>query len=76
MKKSLELAPEVLLLLPLNFLGAFYRKEFLSAHEPAALFVITPRPSFGKNKHGKKGTDSNEYAWFYWGPRWRGVHHL
>lgn len=76
LQRSLELAPEALLLLPLNFLGSKYRKGFLNTHEPAALFVITPRPSFGLNKHGRKGTDSNEYAWFYWGHRWQGVHHL
>lgn len=69
-------APEIMMLLPLNFLGSKCRRDWWRLHEPAALFVITPRPSFGLNKHGKKGTDSSEYAWFYWGERWVGVRHL
>jgi len=67
---------EFLFLLPLNFLGSIKRREWFISHEPSALFIITPRPSFGLNKHGKKGTDSNEYAWFFWGKRWSGIHHL
>lgn len=73
---AVEVAPEILFLLPLNFLGALYRREWFRAHEPNAIFVITPRPSFGLNKHGKKGTDANEYGWFYWGERWNGIRHL
>jgi hypothetical protein len=67
---AMDHAPEVLMLLRLNFLGSIKRREWLRTHEPSALFVVTPRPSFTGG-----GTDSCEYAWFYWGPRWRGIHH-
>lgn len=63
-------ANEVLLLLRINFLGSVVRREWLRQHEPAAIFVITPRPSFTGG-----GSDACEYAWFYWGSRFRGVHH-
>ena len=69
---ALAHAPEVMFLLRLNYLGASYRRDFFKAHEPAALFVITPRPAF----HGATSTDSCEYAWFYWGNRFSGINHL
>lgn len=73
---ALTLAPEVMMLLRLNFLGAVKRRDWWRKHEPAALFVLSSRPSFGKNKHGKRGTDATEYAWFYWGERFSGIRHL
>lgn len=73
---ALAHSSEFLFLLPLNFLGSIKRRDWLSRHEPNAIFVIVPRPSFGLNKHGKKGTDANEYGWFYWGGRWSGIKHL
>ena len=63
---------EVWMLLPLNFLGTETRRLWFMDNAPDALFVITPRPSFSETG----GTDSNEYAWFYWGHRWGGINHL
>lgn len=68
---ALTHSKEVMLLLRLNYLGATYRRDFFREHEPAALFVITPRPMF----HGATGSDACEYAWFYWGHRFTGIHH-
>lgn len=73
---ALTHAPEVMMLLRLNFLASQLRRPWWAVHEPDALFVLSERPSFGKNKHGRKGTDACEYAWFYWGSRFRGIHHL
>jgi hypothetical protein len=70
-RHAANLAPEVLMLLRLNFLGAVSRAEWFRAHEPSALFMITPRPSFTNGG----GTDSCEYAWIYWGTRFQGIHH-
>lgn len=69
-------APEVMMLLRLNFLGSQARRPWWATHEPDALFVLSQRPSFGKNKQGRKGTDACDYAWFYWGARFRGIRHL
>jgi hypothetical protein len=69
---ALSLAPEVMFLLRLNYLGARYRRDFFRAHEPSAIFVLSERPRF----HGASGTDACEYGWFYWGKRWRGIKHL
>jgi len=73
---SLAHATETMFLLPLNFLGSQKRAELFRRNEPDAIFVLSNRPSFGLNKHGKKGTDSNEYGWFYWGDRYKGIQHL
>lgn len=48
-------------LLPLNWFGSLKRNSFHKQHPPARLTVLTPRPSFTGN-----GTDSNEYAWWWW----------
>lgn len=68
---ALAHADEVMFLLRLNYLGATFRKSFFQAHEPAALFVLSDRPKF----HGASGSDACEYAWFYWGKRFTGIHH-
>ena len=70
LEHSLELAPEVMLLLRLNFLGSSKRRDFFRLNEPNAIFVITPRPSFSRG-----GNDSCEYGWFYWGRRYQGIKH-
>ena len=69
--KALTLAPEVWMLLRLNFLASKKRSAWFKTHEPAALFVLSSRPSFTDG-----GTDSCDYAWFYWGTRYRGIFHL
>ena len=69
---ALAVAPEVMLLLRLNFMGSQYRREFFQSHEPSALYVLSERPRF----HGASGTDACEYVWFYWGNRLSGIHHL
>lgn len=43
---ALDVAPEVMLLLRLGFLGSFERSRWLKANEPNALFVLSSRPSF------------------------------
>ena len=52
-------------LLRLNFLGAEYRQAWLQQHMPD-IYVLPNRPQFAKNKEGKWGTDSIEYAWMHW----------
>lgn len=32
----------------------------------ADIWMLSDRPAFGLNKHGKVGTDATEYAWFHW----------
>lgn len=56
----------VAMLLRVNFSGSQERYEWFKANEPS-VYVSSKRPSFGKNKEGKKGTDNSEYAWFFWG---------
>jgi hypothetical protein len=50
-------------LLRLSFLGSIDRRDWLAELRPN-LWVLPNRPCFGRNKHGKAGTDSAEYAWF------------
>lgn len=64
-------APEVLMLLRLNFLGAKKRYQWWRRNEPSAIFVLSERPDFTGG-----GGDSCEYAWFAWGIRYSGIHHL
>jgi len=71
-QRAVKLAPEVMLLLRLNFLSSQYRAAWFKQHEPDALFVLSRRPSFTNN--GK--TDSTDYAWFYWGSTLKGIHHI
>lgn len=68
---ALRLAPEVIMLLRLNFLGAQKRHEWWRHHEPNALYILSERPDFTGG-----GGDSTEYAWFVWGVRYSGIHHL
>lgn len=68
---ALVYSEEVCMLLRLNFLGAQKRRDWWMAHEPNALFVLSKRPDFTGD-----GGDSCEYAWFYWGNRFRGIRHL
>lgn len=65
---------EMWLLLRLNFLGSIKRGGWwMHGRNPNALFILTQRPRFAKNKHGKIGSDGTEYAWFYWGRRYDGI---
>ncbi|MDZ4346315.1 MAG: hypothetical protein U1E51_28205 [Candidatus Binatia bacterium] len=64
-------APEVMLLLRLNFLASKKRAAWFKANEPSALFVLSKRPDFTGG-----GGDSCDYAWFYFGNRFTGIHHL
>lgn len=74
---ALELTDEVSMLQRINWLGSQKRKAWWQAHQPAALFVLSKRPSFtDAGFTGKSGTNSCEYAWFYWGNRHRGIFHL
>jgi hypothetical protein len=72
---SLSLAPTVIMLLRLNFLGAQKRHTFWKENEPTSLFVLSKRPSFTGG-----GTDSTEYAWYVWERESKniqpGVHHI
>lgn len=68
---ALKHANEVMMLLRLNFLGAQKRADWWRKNEPAALFILSKRPDFTGG-----GGDSCEYAWFYWGHRFTGIHHL
>lgn len=68
---ALKHADEVMMLLRLNFLGAQKRCGWWKANEPKALFVLSKRPDFTGG-----GGDATEYAWFYWGHRFTGIHHL
>lgn len=63
---------ETWMLLPLGFLGGQNRQAWWIYHEPTALFVLSDRPSFTDNGR----TDSEVYAWYYWGYRYEGIHHL
>ena len=55
----------VAMLLRINFLGSKKRAKWLRENTPTV--AVSPRrPQFCKNKHGKKGTDATEYAWFLW----------
>lgn len=59
-RKSLELADHVAMLLRLNFFGSSERTAFFKEFMPDT-YVIPERPSFDG-----QGTDSIEYAWFHW----------
>lgn len=67
-----KLSDETFFLLSLNFLASRKRNAWFKANLVSALFVLSARPSFTAN--GK--TDACDYAWFYWGPRHRGIFHL
>lgn len=65
-------SPEVIMLLPLNFLASQMRADWFKKNEPDSLFVLSKRPCFTND--GK--TDSKDYAWFYWGPNYKGIFHV
>lgn len=70
--KAISSATHVFMLLRLNFLASKKRREWFKEHEPDCLFVLSERPSFTED--GK--TDATDYAWFYWGPSYKGIKHL
>lgn len=41
------------------------RKQFRQ-DMPGDIYVMSPRPSFGLNKHGKPGNDATDYCWAVW----------
>ena len=69
---AIKHAPNVFMLLRLNFLASKKRREWWNAHKPDALFVLSERPSFTDD--GK--TDATDYAWFYWGKVHKGFYFL
>lgn len=73
---AIKHADHVFMLLRLNFLGSQKRLVWWKRNNLGALFVLSQRPKFSKNKKGKLGSDATEYAWFYWGPAWKGIFHL
>lgn len=68
-QKSLTLAPLVIMLLRLNFLGSIKRRAWFHDNMPD-VYVLPNRPSF--KLHGR--TDSTEYAWMVWNRKSRGRH--
>ncbi len=63
-RHALSLAPYVVMLLRLNFLGSAKRATVFAGDMPD-VYVLPNRPSFSPD--GK--TDSVEYAWFVWTPQ-------
>lgn len=63
-RKSIQIAPVVAMLLRLNWLGSQSRAAFLRANPPS-VYVLPRRPSFTGG-----GTDATEYAWFVWRNKW------
>jgi hypothetical protein len=57
--QALKIAPNVVMLLRLNFLASEKRSRFMRAHTPD-VYVLPNRPGFTTDGH----TDSIEYAWF------------
>ena len=58
---AMTMAPTVVMLLRINFLGAQSRYDFWQMYAPDGLVILSKRPSFTG-----KGTDSIDYAWFIW----------
>ena len=58
---AMTMAPTVIMLLRINFLGAQARYDFWQMYPPDGLVILSKRPSFTG-----KGTDSIDYAWFIW----------
>ncbi len=58
---------ETILLVPFGFFTALRRLEFVN-ERLWDVWPLSPRPSFGLNKHGKKGTDATHYVWIRHGP--------
>ena len=51
-------------LLRVGFLGSQKRQAWWQAHPPAALRILSARPSFTDDGR----TDNSEYAWYIWNP--------
>lgn len=68
-EKSLELSPNgtVAVLLRLNWLASKKRIAFHKKH-PSNVYVLPKRPSFTNDGR----TDGTEYAWFVFGPKFKG----
>lgn len=78
---AVEHAEHVFMLLRLNFLASKKRKAWWIEHEPDAIFVLSERPKFCKNRYGKWATDACDYGWFYWNTKTiisihSGIYHL
>ena len=58
---SITLAPTVIMLLRINYLGSIGRHTWWKEHTPSSLHVLSKRPSFTG-----KGTDATDYAWYVW----------
>ncbi len=71
-KHARDYSVETFLLLRLNFLASQMRASWFKFNEPNALFILSKRPSFTKDKK----TDMTDYAWYYWGERYTGIHHI
>lgn len=54
-------------LLRLSFLESRERRALHKLH-PSDVYVLSERPKFRPNRHGKMATDSITCAWFVWGP--------
>lgn len=64
----------LLFLIRFGFFTARGRVAWNEAH-PADIYPMAPRPSFGLNSKGKKGTDATDYVWARWGAGVTGKHH-
>lgn len=62
-----------ILLVRFGFFTALRRLSFVNARK-WDVWPVSPRPSFGLNKLGKKGTDATEYIWTRTGPGVEGRH--
>jgi hypothetical protein len=63
------LAPggRIIFLLPLQFQASLGRYNGLWVELPLTLVaVVCPRPSFGKNSKGKRGTNGTDYGLYIW----------
>jgi len=58
---ALEYSNTCIMLLRINYLGSISRHNWWKENTPAALYVLSKRPSFTG-----KGTDATDYAWFVW----------
>jgi len=68
-QQSFDLAPNIAMLLRLNWAGSQKRYEFMREYPPE-IWVLSQRPSF----EATKKRDSVEYAWFLWGDIARAGH--
>lgn len=66
-KRGLEVADHVVMLLRLNFIASKNRQPFMRENPPD-VYVLSNRPSF----KGKGKTDATEYCWMHWQRRLQG----